>query len=772
MLNIMNRSFVTDILRWGCGALLLVSCSAPSQDENLSTLIPEPVEVKSQSGRFELDCTVGVAADDESFVPAIAYLEDFLPVPVEEVPVAEADIRIDRKADMAEGAYHLVIGKKGIRIESSDYQGVASALATVRQLLPAVPVSGKLQLPAVEISDSPRFQWRGMHLDVSRHFYDKEEVKLVLDRMAQYKLNKFHWHLTDDQVWRIEIKKYPLLTEKGACRELNGQDKECLRREVEESDPSFRLPEDKLKTVDGKTIYGGYYTQDDIREVVAYAALRGIDVIPEIDMPGHFLAAIDQYPEVTCKGQKGWGAVFSSPVCVGNDEAVTFCKNVWKEVFDLFPYEYAHIGGDEVDKANWKRCPACRTRVQAEGLQDADALQAWFIREMETFFHQNGKKLMGWDEILEDGLTDQSAISWWRSWVPDAVQRATAKGMKTVICPGSHLYFDAQQDARYLSRIYEWEPMPEGMTPEQEALVMGLQCNVWTEWIPTMDRMEYMTFPRLLAASEVAWRRTGKEKDYPAFQQKIFHHLARMDETGIHYRIPDLTGFVDKSVFVDHGILEVQCPLESVAIRYTTDGRVPEPDDPLYTGPIPVDGPVDFALRAFRPDGTGDQIFRTSFRKETYLPASDLSGKVLEDGLKVDWYDFHGDSCAAITQAPFKRSFITRKVEIPEEAEGNIGLILTGFIDIPADDIYTFSLFSDDGSRLWIDDQEIINNDGLHSPESRAAQKALRAGLHPFKVAYFDWNGGVLELSCRDKDGSYVECPESWFKHLAVQSAE
>ena len=441
-------------------------------------------------------------------------------------------------------------------------------------------------------------------------------------------------------------------------------------------------------------------------------------------------------------------------------------------MFDLFPYEYAHIGGDEVDKENWKRCPDCLARVRQQKLADADELQAWFIREMEAFFHEHGKKLMGWDDFLEDGLSTEAVISWWRSWVPDAVQRATAKGMKTVICPGSHLYFDAQQDAAYISRIYDWEPVPEGLTPEQEALVMGIQCNVWTEWIPTMERMEYMVFPRILAASEVAWRSAGKEKDYPAFEQKVFRHMARMDEMGINYRLPELTGLVDRGVFVDQGRLEVECALEDVEIRYTTDGTVPTADSPLYTGPIDIYEPADFALRAFRPDGSGDQVFRTSFSKEDYLPSTDLSGLALQDGLKADWYDFRGESCAEITQAPFNKSLIVSKVGIPEGVKGNIGLILKGFIDIPEEAIYTFSLLSDDGSMLWIDGQEVIGNDGPHSPETRVGQKALKAGLHPVELSYFDWNGGILQLFYRNASGENVECPSSWFKHIADPQPE
>ena len=223
--------------------------------------------------------------------------------------------------------------------------------------------------------------------------------------------------------------------------------------------PDYAIPTDKTSVIEGDTIYGGFYTQDEIKEVVNYAAERGIDVIPEIDMPGHFLAAIQQYPDIACDGLIGWGQVFSSPICVGKDSTLEFCKNIWREVFQMFPYEYVHLGGDEVDKTNWNKCKDCQKRMKSEGLATPEALQAWFVREMEAFFLQNGKRLVGWDEVVEDGLLDKSVISWWRSWCTDAVHKATAAGMKTIICPNSHLYFDYEQKSDFLKKIYDMDAL-------------------------------------------------------------------------------------------------------------------------------------------------------------------------------------------------------------------------------------------------------------------------------------------------------------------------
>lgn len=284
------------------------------------------------------------------------------------------------------------------------------------------------------------------------------------------------------------------MTEKGAWRKYNDQDRTCMQLEKSMRNPDYAIPTDKTSVIEGDTIYGGFYTQDEIKEVVNYAAERGIDVIPEIDMPGHFLAAIQQYPDIACDGLIGWGQVFSSPICVGKDSTLEFCKNIWREVFQMFPYEYVHLGGDEVDKTNWNKCKDCQKRMKSEGLATPEALQAWFVREMEAFFLQNGKRLVGWDEVVEDGLLDKSVISWWRSWCTDAVHKATAAGMKTIICPNSHLYFDYEQKSDFLKKIYDMDVVPSGLSDTQKSLVWGVQCNVWTEWIPTMERMEYMVF--------------------------------------------------------------------------------------------------------------------------------------------------------------------------------------------------------------------------------------------------------------------------------------
>lgn len=746
------------------GAFLSVSCSTRILDMEKS-LLPSPVKMARMGGSFTFEEGMPVYVNDEALVPAVHLLQDALGFKLSACPDEHtSSIIISLSANVQEeGGYHLLVEKDKIRLEASSYQGIVAGISTLRQLLP-VQKEKTVSVPAVEITDYPRFQWRGMHLDVSRHFYSKEEVMKLLDLMSLYKFNKFHWHLTDDQGWRIEIKKYPLLTEKGAWRKFNDQDRTCMQLEKSMHNPDYSIPVEKMSVIEGDTIYGGFYTQDDIKEVVRYASERGIDVIPEIDMPGHFLAAIQQYPEIACDGLIGWGQVFSSPICVGKDSTLEFCKNIWREVFQLFPYEYVHLGGDEVEKDNWKKCPDCQKRMKSENLATPEALQAWFVREMESFFLQNGKRLIGWDEVVEDGLSDKSVISWWRSWCTDAVSKATAAGMKTIICPNSHLYFDYEQKPDFLKKIYDMEVIPAGLTDEQKSLVWGVQCNVWTEWIPTMKRMEYMVFPRMMAVSEIAWCDKSRLNDFETFENKVMGQVKRLEQMQVNYRIPDLTGFYDRNVFIDKGTFKIDCIWPQVEIRYTADGSLPSRQSALYTKPVTVSEDTEFKFRAFRPDGTCDQLYTARFVKESLRP-SIKDGMAEKAGLNVALYDFSGNKCADIDSSKWVRDYVSEHIAYPEGRTGNLALVYKGYLKIPADAVYTFSLLSDDGSILKIDGQVLIENDGLHSPAERSAQTALAAGLHTLELSYFDYYGGVLKLYLINEKGEKTECPSDWLRH-------
>ena len=754
-------------------ACIFSSCTPTVKQE--IAILPTPVSLTEQSGSFVLKDGMKIGVSDQSLFPAVGYLQEILRNVIStSVEVTTDKDQVDMYFQLKDtggkpGSYRLQSTPEYIQIEASDYSGIISAITTIRQLLPAaIEVQGEKQtysIPVVQIEDVPRFEWRGFMLDASRHFWSKDEVKHVLDLMSLYKLNKFHWHLSDDQGWRIEIEKYPLLTEKGAWRKFNEQDRICMARAKEEDNTDFLIPEDKIRIVEGDTLYGGYYTHDDIKEIVAYATQRGIDVIPEIDMPGHFLAAISQYPELACDGLIGWGETFSSPVCPGKDATLEFCRNVFKEVFELFPYEYVHMGGDEVEKANWKKCPLCQKRIRTKKLGSVEELQAWFVRDIEKFFLANGKKLIGWDEVVADGLSSDAAITWWRSWAKDALPTATAQKQKVIACPNEYFYFDYAQDQNSVKKILAYDPCAdERLSPEQKKYIWGVQANLWAEWIPTMKRIEYLIVPRMIALSEIAWAEPTAKPGLEEFYRQLVPQFKRMDVMRVNYRVPDLQGFYKVNAFIDETTVELTCPLPGTEIRYTTDGSMPTKESALYNGALEVGKTTDFAFRTFRPDGSPSDVVRTKYVKAPYAEAV-TAPAALQPGLKAVWHDFRGNLCADIDAAPVKGEYVVESVSIPEEVKGNIGLVLTGYLEVPADGIYTFALLSDDGSTLMLDGELLGDNDGAHSPVEIIVQKALKAGLHPIEVRYFDCNGGVLQMELVNEKGEKEVLPSAWLKH-------
>ena len=754
-------------------ACVFSSCTPTVKQE--IAILPTPVSLTEQSGSFVLKDGMKIGVSDQSLFPAVGYLQEILRnVISSSVEVTTDKNQVDMYFQLKDtggkpGSYKLQSTPEYIRVEANDYSGIISAITTIRQLLPAaIEVQGEKQtysIPVVQIEDVPRFEWRGFMLDASRHFWSKDEVKHVLDLMSLYKLNKFHWHLSDDQGWRIEIEKYPLLTEKGAWRKFNEQDRICMARAKEEDNTDFLIPEDKIRIVEGDTLYGGYYTHDDIKEIVAYATQRGIDVIPEIDMPGHFLAAISQYPELACDGLIGWGETFSSPVCPGKDATLEFCRNVFKEVFELFPYEYVHMGGDEVEKANWKKCPLCQKRIRTEKLGSVEELQAWFVRDMEKFFFANGKRLIGWDEVVADGLSSDAAITWWRSWAKDALPTATAQKQKVIACPNEHFYFDYAQDQNSVKKILAYDPCAdERLSPEEKKYIWGVQANLWAEWIPTMKRIEYLIVPRMIALSEIAWAEPAAKPSLEEFYRQLVPQFKRMDVMRVNYRVPDLQGFYKVNAFIDETAVDLTCPLPGTEIRYTTDGSMPTKESALYDGALEVEETTDFAFRTFRPDGSPSDVVRTKYVKAPYAEAV-TAPAALQPGLKTVWHDFRGNLCADIDAAPVKGEYVVESVSIPEEVKGNIGLVLTGYLEVPADGIYTFALLSDDGSTLMLDGELLGDNDGAHSPVEIIVQKALKAGLHPIEVRYFDCNGGVLQMELVNEKGEKEVLPSAWLKH-------
>lgn len=724
------------------------------------SIVPKPLSLEQGAGSFTLKNGQKVAVTAARLRPAAEYLQQLIGAAGYSLKTTDGkkgQIQLSLDASLAKaGAYKLKVSKKEIQITGKDYQGVISGIATLRQLLQGNSI------PEVTVEDSPALPWRGVMLDCSRHFWSKAEVERVLDLMAIYKLNKFHWHLTDDQGWRIEIKKYPLLTEKGAWRHFNNQDRDCQKFERQYDNSDFHLPEAKMQIQGTDTLYGGFYTQEDIREVVAYAAQRGIDIIPEIDMPGHFLAAISNYPDVACSGMIGWGATFSSPICPGKESSLEFCKNIYREVMQLFPYEYIHLGADEVEKTNWKKCVDCQRRMKEERLKTPEQLQAWFVHNMEKFFNENGRRMIGWDEILEGGLSPTATITWWRSWAPNSVPHATAQGNQAIICPNSTFYLDSWEDKNSLLSIYNYNPLLKELSAEQQKQIIGAQCNLWTETVPTIKRVEFLLFPRLVAFSEMAWL-PAEKKDQQDFLKRIPGQIRLLETEKVNYRIPDLGGCYETNVFTDNKKVELTCLKPDVEIHYTTDGTIPTKNSTRYNGPLTIDQTTNFIFRTFRADGTPSEFVKAKFIKMDYSPAT--SATVQENGLKATWHEYAGNKCGEIEQASVNGEYLVPNVSIPKEVKGNIGLVLTGYLDVPEDGIYTFSLLSDDGSTLEVDGKLILDNDGPHAPKEITSQMALAKGLHPVKILYFDHNGGTLKMSTFNKKGEKVEWPVEWLKH-------
>ena len=746
------------------GIAFMTACNDAPPIIKDASILPIPVSLTQDTTCFVLPNSTTIGINHPDLKPAAEYLASILsPATGYKFKISEGQGNINLGIGSMEGtedAYTLVSNPESVNITGNTYRGVIAGIQSLRQLFPAEIESDKKVsgmswgIPSVQIQDAPRFGWRGLMLDVSRHFYSKEEVMEFLDLMALYKLNKFHWHLTDDQGWRLEIKKYPLLTEKGAWRKFNNHDHDCIKYAAEQDNPDYEIPTDKIQIVEGDTLYGGFYTQEDVKEVIAYAQVRGIDIIPELDMPGHMLAAVSNYDGISCFEETGWGSTFSSPVCPGKDSALEFCKNVYTELIELFPYEYIHIGGDEVEKTNWKKCPDCQARMKEHSLKTEEELQAWFIHEMEKFFNSKGKKMIGWDEIIEGGLSETATVMWWRSWAKLAPSQTTGQGNDLIFTPNAPFYLDYAQDKKSVLNIYHYDPMKEVPDADKQHLVKGVQGNIWCEWIPSRERMHYMAAPRMLAIAELGWSANDR-KDWTDFQTRMADQFGRLNVMDIQYRIPDLEGFMKKNVFIGEKKVEITCLDPSASIHYTTDGSTPTLESPKYDGNLVLTETTELTLRVFRPTGKRSDIVKAYFEKTEYSPATTAAPS--NPGLKATWYDFKGKTCAEIASAPVKKTYRVEDVTIPRDVRSYIiGLTYKGYINIPEDGIYSFLLSSDDGSMLYIDGKQVIDNDGLHAPGEVTGQAALKQGYHPIEVQYFDHGGGSINLKVCGNDGKEI----------------
>ncbi len=671
---------------------------------------------------------------------------------------ATDDIRLAIASGGQPESYHLEVTSGGAAISAPDSAGLFYALQTLRQLVEAGPT-----VRAITVNDAPRFPYRGLHLDVARHFMPVDFVKRYIDLLSRHKLNTFHWHLTDDQGWRIEITKYPRLTDIGGCR-----------RET-------MVARNFTPYVGDNTPHCGFYTQAQIRDVVAYARQRHVTVIPEIEMPGHAKAALAAYPELGCtpgpfQVRTTWGV--DEDVFCPSERTFAFIDDVLAEVVALFPSRYIHIGGDEVPKTRWRQSALAQDVMRRENLATPEALQSWFIRRVERMLIARGRRLIGWDEILEGGLAPEATVMSWRG--SSGGIAAAREGHDVVMSPNSHLYLDAYQgDPKYeplniggflpLKRVYEFEPIPDSLTTEQSRHVLGAQGNVWTEYLKTPALVEYMAYPRALALAEVNWSPKAS-RSWESFQQRLPYALRSLDKLGVGYRLPDVEGLDGDRLTLDPSVtVQLRSAVPDGVIRYTLDGSDPSAQSERYTAPftLRVDSTVRIAARAFAADGRASAPRSASFTRTSYMDAVSVDHGALEPGLRYEYFEVSLPNTRALdTLRALRTGIVSSPARRGDERPERYGLKLNGYLDVPADGLYEFALVSDDGSVLVIGDRTVIDHDGFHGADEKTGMVALKRGAHAFVLKFIQATGGAaLSLNYRLGGGEWATIPADWLVH-------
>jgi hexosaminidase len=593
-------------------------------------IIPVPAEVVMgpASDSFVLTAQTRLVVQDKSLQPSADFLNEYLQqvygFRLKTGKKASAQnaivLTLEKGVQDSSGAYQLEVGQNNMAIRAKEQRGVFYGMQSLLQLLP-VGKTAALKVPSVKIKDAPQLQYRGIMLDVSRHFFPVSFVKKYIDYAAFHKLNYFHWHLTEDQGWRIEIKRYPKLTSIGAYR--NGT-----------------IIDHYPGTGNDNQRYGGFYTQEEIKDIVQYAARRYVTVVPEIEMPGHSSAAIAAYPSLSCfpteptqipkttpatggyqgikKVQETWG-VFNDVYCAGNDSTFVFLQNVLDEVLALFPSRYIHIGGDECPKANWKRCPKCQKRISELGLKDEHELQSFFVQRMEKYLNSKGRTIIGWDEILEGGLAPNAVVMSWRG-EKGGIEAAKLKH-DVIMTPNGYLYFDHYQGKPSeeplaiggytpLSKVYAYHPIPKELTAEEAKYIKGIQANLWTEYVPTTSQAEYMIMPRMAALSEVAWSAPSR-RNWEDFSRRMKKQYLRYDAMQINYA--KSADYVRQTALIEavESKATITFAIDSYApqIYYTLDGSEPSVNATLYTKPIVIRKSAVVKAASFK---EGKQVGKTS----------------------------------------------------------------------------------------------------------------------------------------------------------------
>ena len=594
--------------------------------------------------------------------------------------------------------YVLTTTPEGISINGQTENGVFYGIQTLRKSIPAEAKGATILIPAGEIKDEPRFSYRGMHLDVGRHFFPIEFIKKYIDLLALHNMNTFHWHLTEDQGWRIEIKKYPKLTEIGSQRSRT-----VIGRNTQEYD---------------NTPYGGFYTQEEAKEIVKYAQERYITVIPEVDLPGHMLAALAAYPEMGCTGGPyevcpRWG-VFEDVLCIGNDKTMQFLEDVMSEIIEIFPSEYVHIGGDEAPRDRWKECPKCQARIKAEGLKAdknhtaEDRLQSYCMTRIEKFLNSKGRRIIGWDEILEGDVAPNATVMSWRG--ASGGIKAAQMGHDVIMTPNTYCYFDYYQTADTkdeplgiggyvpIEKVYSLDPTFD-LNEEQKKHIIGAQANLWTEYIATTEHVEYMVLPRMAALAEVQWTQPEK-KDFKDFTTRLASLMKFYQRDGFNYakHVFDLKADFTPDV-AKKAVVVTLSTIDDAPIYYTLDGTEPTTASLKYIEPVVITETADFQAVVIRPEGKSKVVNKKiSFNKATYCPIEltfqpsekyKFGGAItLVDGMKGNdsyatgaWLGFVGGDVEAIIdlgqETEIKRVATNAIVDMSAWIMGSTGLVVS-----------------------------------------------------------------------------------------------
>lgn len=735
----------------------VLSCSSYSQEAGYEGgIIPTPQHIKVTGGDFLPGGRTILYSDSagsmavQLFRSSVSGDRRFEDRPVDRLRDSygkdTAVIAIITKSDpsiTAEG-YRLRISPRRITLTGNG-AGVFYGVQTLLQLL-SPRGGGAGTIPCMDIDDYPRFAYRGLMLDVSRHFYTVAQVEQVLDLMARYKLNIFHWHLTDDQGWRLEIKKYPRLTSVGAWH----------ANTVEDGD---RDEPDSVST-------GGYYTQEQVREVVRYAAKRFITIVPEIEMPAHSAAVLRAYPELKCV------IPADSPFLAANnviycpsEQTFRFLEDILTEVIALFPGKYIHIGGDEANKKPWEESPFCRELMKKLGLHDVHELQRYFIQRIEKFLVARGRSLVGWDEIAEGGLAQEATVMCRFGAAEES--KVVKSGHQVIMTPGiDGLYFDYPQSNSWLEpfghgsyvspleKTYGYDPAPASLTGDEKRLVLGVQGSLWTEHVPTMNKLYYMIIPRIFGLAETGWTLPEHKNRQAFFGVSVPENLAGLEEKGYNFRVPTAFRSTDTVMIGHRFVLRNECVLPGAKTYYTLNGRMPTENDRAFNGPLVILVPKDERreLRTVVVSRTGKRSVptRTVMYNYDLFPAHDPwpagDSPVLHRGLR--YYMYAPDPWdTSLSPIVLSRGVLTDlRIDTPGKALKKFTIVCQGYIDIPADGVYSFFLPARDNDKLFIDGQCVIADDSHFSRIEKIGAAPLRKGFHALRLDYTSEGGGAISF--------------------------